>query len=79
MERVIAVEEGLTPVKEFLQEKGYRVVDIKRGQRADAAVVSGMDDNFMNMENAVMDGPVVNAQGMTPQDVLRELERKWRH
>jgi imidazolonepropionase-like amidohydrolase len=79
MERTIAVEEGLTPVKEYLQEKGYQVVSIKKGQKADAAVVSGMDDNFMNMEDVVMGAPVINAQGMTPQDVLQALERKWMH
>ena len=79
MERKIAVEEGLTPFKEFLQQKGYQVVSLRAGQHADAAVVSGMDSNFMNMEDVTMDAPVISAQGRTPAEVLRELENKWRH
>ncbi|MDW7650891.1 MAG: YkuS family protein [Bacillota bacterium] len=77
MERKIAVEEGLSPIKEYLKKKGYQVVSMRAGRQADAAVVSGMDSNFMNMEDVVMDAPVVNAQGRTPEDVLRELESKW--
>jgi adenine C2-methylase RlmN of 23S rRNA A2503 and tRNA A37 len=73
------VEDGLTPVKEYLQQRGYQVVSMREGQKADAVVVSGMDENLMNMENVVMDAPIVNAQGMTPEDILRELERKWQH
>lgn len=79
MNRTIAVEDGLTPVKEFLQEKGYQVVSIRQGKNADAAIITGMDDNMMNMQDIVVDAPVVNAQGMTPQEVLHALESKWRH
>ncbi|MBS4030418.1 MAG: YkuS family protein [Clostridiales bacterium] len=79
MERKIAVEDGLAPVKEFLRNKGYQVVGMQSGQQVDGAVVSGMDNNMMDIQNVVIDAPVVNARGKTPQDILQELESKWLH
>lgn len=79
MERKIAVEDGLGPVKEYLRNKGYQVVSMQAGQQVDGAVVSGMDNNMMDIQNVVIDAPVVNARGRTPQDILQELESKWLH
>ncbi|MCW3488962.1 YkuS family protein [Dethiobacter alkaliphilus] len=79
MERRVAVEEGLSPIREYLQQKGYKVVDMKSVAQADAAVISGGDKNFMNMQDAMTDAPVISAQGLTPEDVLKQLESKWLH
>lgn len=79
MERRIAVEDGLSPIKEYLQQKGYKVVGMNALEQADAAVISGGDKDFMDMENVVIDAPVINAQGMTPDAVLKQLESKWLH
>jgi hypothetical protein len=79
MEKTIAVEEGLKPVKELLQHRGYNVVDIRSGRSADAAVINGMDGNIMGIQQMVMDLPVVNARGRTPEEVLYELESKLQH
>lgn len=79
MERTIAVEEGLTPVRKFLQEKGYHVVSLRSGENADAAVISGGDKDVMGIQTIVQDGPVIDARGMHPEDVLRAIEGKWRH
>ncbi|MCR3920944.1 MAG: YkuS family protein [Firmicutes bacterium] len=79
MERTIAVEAGLTPVRKFLQAKGYHVVNLEEGHAADAAVITGGDANMMGMQTIVQDGPVIDARGMRPEDVLRAIEGKWRH
>ena len=79
MERRIAVEDGLSHIKEYLQQKGYKVVNMKAIEDADAAVISGGDKNFMNMQNVVIDAPVISAQGLSPEDVLKQLESKWLH
>lgn len=79
MERKIAVEDGLSPIKEYLQQKGYKVVNMKSLQQADAAVISGGDKDFMQIQDVVVDAPVVSAQGLTPEDVLKQLESKWLH
>ena len=79
MERRIAVEDGLSPIKEYLQQKGYKVVNMQAIEGADAAVISGGDKNFMNMQNVVIETPVISAQGLSPEDVLKQLESKWLH
>ncbi len=79
MERTIAVEEGLWPVREYLREKGYHVVDMKAGARVDAAVISGGDADMMGVEKMALDAPVINASGKTPEAVWRELEKKILH
>ena len=79
MERTIAVEEGLRPVKEILTRKGYHVVGLEAGVSVAAAVVSGMDINIMDMQTMQIDAPVINAAGMTPEEVLREIESKMLH
>jgi hypothetical protein len=79
MERTIAVEEGLRPVKEILTRKGYHVVGLDAGVAVAAAVVSGMDINMMDMQTTEIDAPIINAAGMTPEEVLREVENKMMH
>ncbi len=79
MEKTIAVEEGLTNLKKLLLQKGYQVVGLKTSLPADAAVVTGMDNNLMNQQNLVYEVPVINATGMTAPEVVSELERKLVH
>ena len=79
MERTVAVEEGLTSLKNLLEEKGFQVVGLKTNLPVDAAVVTGMDNNLMNQQNLVYEVPVVNAAGRGAADVVAELERKLVH
>ncbi|NLZ38407.1 MAG: YkuS family protein [Firmicutes bacterium] len=79
MNKVIAVEDGLTPVKEFLREKGYQVVSLQAGEKADVAVISGGEENMMGIQNIVQDGPVIDARGMRPEEVWQAIESKWIH
>ncbi len=79
MERTIAVEEGLTSLKNLLEEKGFQVVGLKTSLPVDAAVVTGMDNNLMNQQNLVYEVPVVNASGRSASEVVAELESKLVH
>ncbi len=79
MERTIAVEEGLTSLKNLLEEKGFQVVGLKTSLPVDAAVVTGMDNNLMNQQNLVYEVPVVNASGRSAAEVVAELESKLVH
>ncbi len=79
MERTIAVEEGLTSLRNLLQERGYNVVGLKTNLPVDAAVVTGMDSNIMNQQNLVFEIPVINARGRNDVEVAEELARKLVH
>lgn len=76
MRKRIAVEEQLTPIKDYLKVKGYEVVQLGPNVEADAVVVSGQNENLMNIQNIEALGPVINAEGMTPEEVYEELQRR---
>lgn len=79
MPSIIAVEPALSGVREMLQGQGYRVVSSDNlDQNIMAVVVSGMDNNLMNIQNTVLKAPVIDATGKTPDQILariRQLEQ----
>lgn len=80
MQRIIAVEEGLTPYRQYLADRGYQVVDMDHDsiRRADAVVIGGMDDRFMGIADIETEKRVIMARGLTPPEVedrIRYLER----
>ncbi len=72
----IAVSEGLAPVEDALAEAGYQVVKLEEGATYDAAVVSGADDNMLGRQERRTTGPVVNAEGLTAEQVVARLRRE---
>lgn len=75
----VAIEPNLTPIRDALQARGYQVVPLEPGRRqqADAYVVTGMQDNLMGIQDT--DGaraPVVEARGLTAEQVVREVDRR---
>jgi hypothetical protein len=74
--RLIAVEDGLTPVAAALRDKGYTVrsfteVDLKE---AEAIVVSGQDDDFLGSRLTHTRAPVIRAEGRAADEVVRDVE-----
>lgn len=70
----VAVEESLTGVKELLERKGYQVVSPQDGGEVVATVLTGLDNSVMNMQEVTTKGRVIDAAGMTPEEVLARLE-----
>jgi len=60
-------------IKEMLKREGYQVISPYRGQSVDAFIVTGMDNNFMNMQDIKDKAPVIDASGKTPQDIVQRL------
>ncbi|MDD2510277.1 MAG: YkuS family protein [Syntrophomonas sp.] len=77
MEKVIAVENNLTPIKEYLEARGCLVVDVGSGWNipVDAVVISGLDKNLMGMQDIVTIAPVIEARGKTPEEVWDSISR----
>ncbi|MDF2500868.1 MAG: hypothetical protein K0Q77_1582 [Anaerosporomusa subterranea] len=74
MQKKVAVERNLTGIAKALEGKGYTVVDPKNGQDVIAAVVMGMDNNLMNIQNTLTKAPVIDAAGLTPEEVISRIE-----
>ena len=80
MDKIIAVENNLTPVKEYLAEKGYKVesIDFNREygkgiDKYDAVVITGMNKDFMGVQDVVSGIPVIDAKGLSAEQVYNQI------
>lgn len=72
----VAVEDGLTNVAQALKDKGFEVTKFTNGTmtNVDAAVVTGMSNNFMGVADTQGNKfPVIEANGMTAQEVVNTI------
>lgn len=77
MTKRVAVEDGLDNVKQALRAQGFEVTKLTQGQmtNVDAAVVSGMSNNFMGFHDTRGNKfPVIEAAGMTAQEIVRRIQ-----
>ncbi|GMA63949.1 YkuS family protein [Alicyclobacillus fastidiosus] len=74
----VAVEQGLTPVKQYLEERGCQVVDMTADQHSQpgvcAIVITGADKNVMGIQTVVNNVPVISADGLSPEDVYDRVQ-----
>ncbi|MDZ5474512.1 YkuS family protein [Bacillus sp. 31A1R] len=75
----IGVEQSLTNVQEALREKGYDVVELRQEsdvQGCDCCVITGLDSNVMGMSDTVTNAAVIEANGLSADEVCRQVENK---
>ncbi|MCT2538125.1 YkuS family protein [Aquibacillus koreensis] len=76
----IGIEGTLSDVKGALQEKGYDVVELKQENDVngcDCCVISGQDKNVMGMQDTNFAGSVINADGLTADEVCKQVEQRF--
>lgn len=78
----IAVENTLGNVRDYLTEKGFEVVQLDphtqtgiEMKNCDALVIAGTDENLMDMANIKSEAPVIDARGMSEEQILNRLEQ----
>lgn len=79
MTKKVGVEASLTDVREALMEKGYDVVELKSENDAsglDCCVVTGLDSNVMGVHDTVTEGPVIEASGLTAEEICQQVESR---
>ncbi|BAB06386.1 YkuS family protein [Halalkalibacterium halodurans] len=77
----VGVEQSLTAISEELRGMGYDVVQLKQEQDAqgcDCCVITGQDQNVMGIQNAVTQGAVINASGLTAEEVCQQVDQRLR-
>ncbi|SMC75333.1 YkuS family protein [Sporomusa malonica] len=74
MAKKVAVEDNLSTIKQALEKRGYTVVSPKSTESVMACVVMGMDNNLMDIQNTITKAPVIDAAGMTPEQVVSRIE-----
>lgn len=78
MPKRIAFENRLTPIRRHLQEQGCEVVDLdsEHAAQCDCCVIAGDDENVMGIQTTHTFAPVINAHGMTPEEVQQQIEAR---
>ncbi|WP_186577620.1 YkuS family protein [Aquibacillus kalidii] len=75
----IGVEGTLSDVKGALEAKGYETVDLRQESDVngcDCCVISGQDKNVMGIQTASFDGSVINADGLSADEVCNAVESR---
>ncbi|PLR80814.1 hypothetical protein CVD25_08025 [Bacillus canaveralius] len=77
----IGVEQSLSYVQDALREKGYDVVELRQESDAEncsCCVITGLDTDVMGIEDTVTSGPVIEARGLTAEEVCQRVEERLR-
>ncbi|SHI44903.1 YkuS family protein [Lutispora thermophila] len=77
----VGVEPSLSNVKRYLEENDINVKEFDSKKmssawnmnRYDAVVVSGADINIMGIQDVVGKAKVIDASGMTPEEVYNQI------
>jgi hypothetical protein len=74
----IAVEDSLSQVKDELSNRGFQVVtmDSSNAAECDCCVVSGQDSNVMGIAETITKAPVINAQGLSANEIVDQVQQR---
>lgn len=75
----IGVEQSLTNVSDALRSKGYEVIPLSNEsdvKDVDCCVVTGMDSNIMGIQTTSTEVPVIEASGLSAEEVCQKVESK---
>lgn len=79
----VGIEQGLENVAQYLKEQGCQV-DILSGSiddnmnklnSYDCIVTSGLNSNALGIQDTSTKAPVINASGLTPEEVAQTINR----
>lgn len=77
----IAVEKSLENIKSYLHNQGCNVTDLENNKSNSnefgVIVVSGQNSNLLGMQDTNTKAAVINAKGMSPQDVYKQVMNRF--
>ncbi|HIE12437.1 MAG TPA: YkuS family protein [Desulfotomaculum sp.] len=74
----VAVDEGLSSMKAILRQEGFEVVHPEDAAGAVALVTDGAQKNMLNIQDVTFNGPVIDARGKSPAEVLDAVKASLR-
>lgn len=77
----IGVEQSLTDIQEALTEQGYDVSQLRHvadasGTDFDFCVVTGLDSNVMGIQDTNTKASIIEANGLTANDIVQEIKSR---
>lgn len=77
--KTVAVEHGLAPVKDYLQQQGCQVIEVNSAadwsNNAACMCITGADKNLMGIQDVEHDVPIVSCDGLTPEQVYQRVKQ----
>lgn len=79
----VAIQKGLKPIKDYLSKEGYTVKEFENRKknagnflnRYDAVIVTGENQNIMGVENTISSTSIIDATGMTGEEIKNQIEK----
>lgn len=79
----VAVEKGLKPIKNYLENQGYSVKEFDDRKKTapnflkkfDAVVVTGESNNSLGIQDTITKTSIISADGMTPEDIKNQIDQ----
>jgi|Deesub1362A_J573_1020465.scaffolds.fasta_scaffold00215_9 hypothetical protein len=71
----VAIAEGLSGLHDYFRQRGYQVLPPDEADNSVALVISGATLDFTGVQQRALKVPVVNAEGQTPEQIFRQVER----
>jgi len=76
--RVVALDDKLGYLRDRLAREGFRVIGLTDGlNRADAVVISGMNQDLTGVQDIKTDASVINADGKQPEEVIAAIKDRF--
>lgn len=76
--RVVALDDKLGYLRDRLAREGFRVIGLTDGlNRADAVVISGMNQDLTGAHDIKTDASVINADGKQPEEVIAAIKDRF--
>ena len=80
----VAVQKGLSEVKDYLKDEGYTVKEFDNSKknaghfldRYDAVIVTGENQNIMGVQETISSTPIIDATGMTGEEIKKQIESR---
>ena len=76
----VAIEDNLTSVRQAVEARGWQAVPLAHLAQGsvDAIVCTGQERNMFGNETVRTQVPIIDADGLTAEEVLRRLENEPR-
>ncbi|NDI37150.1 YkuS family protein [Chengkuizengella sediminis] len=73
----VAVEDNLSNVKQALQNEGHEVFNLEENnmQNCQCCVITGQDQNMMGIADTQTQASVINADGLTAEEVVNQVNQ----
>ena len=72
----VALEEALNFLREPLRKSGFEPVPMGTEEKVSAVIITGRDENMMNMQETQSSVPVIDARGLNEEEIVQELNNK---